>query len=171
MNLVKYDATRQALIECATIDEAKEIKDKAQALIAYARLSKDYELEKRSVEIRERARIKLGEFSLALPINIKGRPSAKESLLRSGETLPTKKEALAEAGVSKSEANRAEKLAKKSEEAREAHVAKAVESVEKRNNHVSMAEQFTGEKGDAPRKKLDLLDFDSPSVRQRFIHE
>ena len=67
MNLVKYEATRQALIECATFDEVKTIKDKAQALANYARLSKDNELEKRSVEIRERARIRMGEMSLALP--------------------------------------------------------------------------------------------------------
>jgi hypothetical protein len=131
VNLVKYETTRQALIECATIDEAKDIKDKAQALAAYARQVKDNELEKRSVEIRERARIKFGELSLALPINIKGRPSTDESLPGEGKTSPTKKEALADAGVSTSEANPAEKLAKKSEEAREAHVAKAVEAVEK----------------------------------------
>lgn len=135
MNLVKYDATRQALIECATIDEAKEIKDKAQALIAYARLSKDYELEKRSVEIRERARIKLGEMSLALPKAQGKRDDLHKSTSVQIETeVKPKVKALADAGVTKAEAHRAEKLAKKSKESQEAHVAKAVEAVEKRNN-------------------------------------
>ena len=140
MNLVKYEATRQALIECATFDEVKTIKDKAQALANYARLSKDNELEKRSVEIRERARIRMGEMSLALP---KKSPPGKAY---SAEDTPTivgvsisKTEALADAGISTQEASRAEKLAKKSKESQEAHVAKAVESVEKRNSHETKA--------------------------------
>lgn len=141
MELVKYNAVRQALIECATIDEAKEIKDKAQALSAYARQVKDNELEKRSVEIRERARIKFGELSLALPKSSGGANPAA--------TLPdagkSKKEALADAGVSTSEANRAENLAKKSEEAREAHVVKAIEAVEKRNNPTTHVANNSGE--------------------------
>ena len=140
--LAKYDATRQALIECATIDEAKGIKDKAQALAAYARQVKDNELEKRSVEIRERARIKFGGLSLALP---KAKPGPSTDTSQNGEVIVSKSEALADAGVSTSEANRAEKLAKKSEEAQEAHITKAVDAVEKRNNHESLAQKFTGE--------------------------
>ena len=146
MNLVKYEATRQALIECATVDEVKTIKDKAQALANYARLSKDNELEKRSVEIRERARIRLGEMSLALPKAQGKRDDLHESTsLQDGNEVRPKVKALADAGITKAEAHRAEKLAKKSKESQEAHVAKAVEAVEKRNNHVSLAEQFTGE--------------------------
>ena len=138
MNLVKYEATRQALIECATVDEVKTIKDRAQALANYARLSKDNELEKRSVEIRERARIRMGEITMALPKKPANQHTKPASPVIVGEAK-TKTEALADAGISTQEASRAEKLAKKSKEAQEAHVAKAVESVEKRNNHETKA--------------------------------
>jgi hypothetical protein len=110
-------------------------------------------------------------MSLALPKAQGKRDDLGSTSFQNENEVKPKVKALADAGVTKAEAHRAEKLAKKSKESQEAHVAKAVESVEKRNNHGSLAEQFTGEKGDAPRKKLDLLDFDSPSVRQRFIHE
>ena len=101
-------------------------KAKAQHLAAYARQVKDNELEKRSVEIRERARIRFGELSLALPTKEGAGGPGRTNIPSTGKDGPTKKEALAAAGVSTSEAHRAEKLAKKSKESQEAHVAKAV---------------------------------------------
>ena len=86
---------------------------------------KDNELEKRSVEIRERARIRMGEITLALPKKPANQHTKPASPVIVGEAK-TKTEALADAGISTQEASRAEKLAKKSKESQEAHVAKAV---------------------------------------------
>jgi hypothetical protein len=102
-------------------------KAKAQHLAAYARQVKDNELEKRSVEIREKARIRMGEMSLALPKAQGKRDDLHESTsLQDGNEVRPKVKALADAGITKAEAHRAEKIAKKSKESQEAHVAKAV---------------------------------------------
>ena len=125
MELVKYEQARHALAECARVDEAKSIADKAQALAAYARQAKDTELEERAVEIRERAKIRLGELTLSHPRTNKDGPKAGTD---------SKVEELKEAGVSKSEYNRCEHLARKSDEEREAHIERKKEQVRARHN-------------------------------------
>ena len=41
-NLIRYDVARQALQAASTIDDAKQIKDKVEALRAYARQIQRY---------------------------------------------------------------------------------------------------------------------------------
>jgi hypothetical protein len=54
------------IAECARIDEAAEIKDKAAALAAYARQRDDTEKEVWTSEIRLRACRRIGEISISL---------------------------------------------------------------------------------------------------------
>jgi N6-adenosine-specific RNA methylase IME4 len=116
--LALYDRARTAIQRAASIDEAKDIADKAEAMRAYARLSKDPEMERWVSDIRVRAKRKLGELSAALehaPVieNVQGRNAA---------TLG-KRAALAAAGITKDEAHRCEQLAKVAEPEFEAFLA------------------------------------------------
>jgi N6-adenosine-specific RNA methylase IME4 len=106
--LVRYESMRVAVAECARIDEASEIKDKAAALAAYARERDDKELEGWVAEIKCRAAVRIGQLSRDLDKGA-GRPR-KNSSARP-EELPTKARALADAGISTSTAHEYEELA------------------------------------------------------------
>jgi N6-adenosine-specific RNA methylase IME4 len=60
--LVKYDAACRAVSEARTLDEAKTIRDQAEAMRAYARQAKNKQLEVDAAEIRMRAERRLGEI-------------------------------------------------------------------------------------------------------------
>jgi len=107
--LVRYDEARRAVAACRTVDEAKDIADKAMALQAYARQAHDQELEGWVAEIRLRARRRIGDLSVKLD-------TERERDSRTGILLPTlgkqaKSAALKTAGLSTSEAHRCDKIA------------------------------------------------------------
>lgn len=104
--LVKYEEMRRALEVVATVDEAKDLRDKSEALRIYARQRNDAALEAWVTEIKLRARRRIGELS-------------KDLETIQGENLPNvpqsghsgKRDALAAVGISKSEAHRCEQIA------------------------------------------------------------
>ena len=73
MELTKYDAAKQAVAACVSIDECRDWKDKAAALAAYARLARDEELENNARRIRARATRRIGELLLGIEDNKRGR--------------------------------------------------------------------------------------------------
>ena len=105
--LIRYDQARHALAQCERIDEAKDWANKASALAAYAKQANDPELEASARRIRARAFRRMGELSQELE---KSKPDKGH-----GAGLPsggkTKASVLAEAGISTSQAHRAEKVA------------------------------------------------------------
>jgi N6-adenosine-specific RNA methylase IME4 len=53
--LARYDAARRALADANSVDEVKEIRSQSEAMRAYARISRDKEMEADAAEIRMRA--------------------------------------------------------------------------------------------------------------------
>lgn len=106
--LVRYEQARTALAECHRVDEVKDIRDKAEAMAAYARQAKDSELIQYATEIKVRAERRCGELTLTL--------SSQQGARRDVPTSPhraekSKAEHLADHGISTQEASRYERLA------------------------------------------------------------
>jgi hypothetical protein len=108
--LVRYEQARTALAECARIDEASEIRDKAAALAAYARQRDDRDLEVWVREIHLRACVRIGELSRDIE-GVERRRGEHGRLLPTDGNQVTKAQALAEAGLSTTAAARYEELA------------------------------------------------------------
>ena len=107
MELTRYDAARQALAECVRVDDAKDIRDRAAALAAYARQRDDTELQVWVSEIHLRACTRIGQLSRELE-----RTQGFAAIHPTGGKNATKTDALADAGISTSTANRYEQLAR-----------------------------------------------------------
>ncbi|WP_424138629.1 hypothetical protein [Roseomonas chloroacetimidivorans] len=104
--LVRYEQARVALAECARVDDAKDILDKAAALALYARQRDDRDLEVWVQEIKLRASIRIGELAREIETAERARTD-----LHPDAGTQTKTAILAEAGLSTSTAHRYEELA------------------------------------------------------------
>jgi len=120
--LVRYDAARLALQVASSVDEVKDIRDKAQAMAAYARQANDTAMVEWATEIKVRAEIRAGEMLAAMPKHNGGRPGKNPSNDTSGFAT------LEEIGISYDQSSRWQKLAAIPEEQRERTIADAKKS-------------------------------------------
>src|SRR4051812_16242874 len=103
--LARYDEACRAIAAAKSIDEVKEIHDRAEAMRAYARQAKNRELEVDAAEIRMRAERRLGELIIAqkTTVGLRGPEHSKGGGSKGSkrEPPPEAPPTLAEVGIDK----------------------------------------------------------------------
>jgi hypothetical protein len=107
--LTKYDAACFAVSEAVTIDEAKGLRDKGEAMRVYAKQAKNKLLEVQAAEIRIRAERRIGELMAAQ--RDAGKLAEGHRYTGGSETDPPAQPTLSDAGIDKHLADRARKMA------------------------------------------------------------
>jgi len=115
--LVKYDSACRALAEARSVDEVKDIRDKAVAMACYARQAQNRSLEADAVEIRMRATRRLDELRRAQKetVGLATGKEGKRKALGLAEN-PSDRPTLASQGIDKNLAQQARVLGKLSDE-------------------------------------------------------
>ncbi len=108
-NLVRYEAARHALAQAQSVDEVLEIRDRAEAARAYARMAGDIAMVNMAAEIRIRAERRAGELLAQMKC---------EGLMGQG-----KGDVLSPLGIEKHESSRWQKVAAVPEREFDAYVA------------------------------------------------
>lgn len=143
--LIRYEAARTALAEAHRVDEVKDIRDKAEAMAAYARQAKDQDLILWATEIKVRAERKAGE--MILTERAAGRMASAGGDRKSG--IKVEQTTLKDYGISSDQGARWTALADMPAEHFEAAVATAKDTA----GHVSTAFMLReANKGKAPRR-------------------
>ena len=147
-NLVRYDAACRALAEAKSVDEVKDVRDRAEAMRAYARQAKNKQLEVDAAEIRIRAERRLGEMIAGQrEAGLLSKGAATEGVGKRGsQKNPRSAPTLAEAGIDKNLADRARKMAAVPAEQFEEMVGDWRERVAEENERVTTNLLKAGEK-------------------------
>lgn len=163
MQLVRYEQARNALAECQRIDEVKDIRDKAEAMAAYARQAKDQDLIQMATEIKVRAERKAGEMLRQSAENGERAAKGKPAEMSNASTLN-------DIGITRDQSSRWQSLASMSD----THFETAVETAKQSAGEVTTAFMLreakkhkpagrpqTGPKADAIRAELKKLQTES----------
>lgn len=139
--LVRYDAACKAVAEAKTVDEAKDLHDKSEAIRAYARQAKNRDLEIDAAEIRMRAERRVGELIKAqketVGLATGGEHGGRKRKDGSREEPSNARPTLADAGIDKKLSSRAQKLASVPEDRFESMIGDWRERVGKENERVT----------------------------------
>src|SRR5690606_11454817 len=121
------------------VDEAKDLRDKAEAMRAYARQAKNKQLEVDAAEIRIRAERRLGELIRAQKETV-GLATGAAGIGKAASAVPdeyrTQPPTLAEAGIDKKLSSRAQKLAAIPEQEFESQIGEWRSRVERETERV-----------------------------------
>lgn len=118
MQLVRYEQARTALAACHSVDEVKDIRDKAEAMAAYARLAKDTDMIQWATEIKVRAERQAGAM---LAESAKNGERARQGKPSDGHKPAT----LTQLGLTTNQSSRWQSLASMTDEHFETAVATA----------------------------------------------
>jgi len=113
--LIKYDAARKAIAAAHRVDEAKNIRDKAEAVRTYARLAGDLQLQNQACEIRLRAERRAGQLLLDMEKNPgtrgTGRPRKDGTKVERSSMTTAHPPKLEDFGVTKDQSSKWQRLA------------------------------------------------------------
>lgn len=155
--LIKYDSARFALQQAVEIDEVKDIRDKAQAMAAYARQANDTQLVEWATEIKVRAERKAGQMLSDMPKN----PGQLKNSSRSHDATTTK--TLTELGINKTQSSRWQKLAAVSDDQFEEAIVAAKEVA----GEVTTAAMLRIEKANRPPEQTKPVRQESSNIKDR----
>lgn len=151
--LVRYEQARYALAECQRVDEVKDIRDKAEAMAAYARQAKDTELIQYATEIKVRAERRCGELLRQTERHKGGDP------IRLSQHVTSAPPTLADMGIHRNDSMRWQSLAGMSEEHFETAVATAKDTAGQVTTAFMLREAKRAKPIDPPKKgpKADAM--------------
>jgi hypothetical protein len=113
--LIRYDAARRALAAAYRVDEAKKIRDKAEAVRTYAKLAGDLDMQNMAAEIRIRAERRAGQLLLEMEKNPgtrgAGRPRKDGSRITRSKASTAKAPKLEDIGITKDQSSKWQRLA------------------------------------------------------------
>lgn len=144
--LIKYEAACRSLAAAHSVDEVKDIRDKAEAMRVYAIQAKNVDLEVMASEIRLRGERRLGELLIEAKAQGRfgrGRPP-KNNSQEFGEY--SARIDLAELGVDHNLSSRSQKLGGITEQTFEAMVASTREQIRERGSRGTLATLAAEEK-------------------------
>jgi hypothetical protein len=143
--LQSFERAKAALSECRRVDQAKEIRDKAVGMAAYAKMAADHSLEADALEIRMRATRRIDELMKLQDATV----GLNRGTIRRGlESNPRDdRPTLGSQGIDKNLANEARKLGALSQDDFE-------EAVKKRRDGVAKRKLATSTK--TPKKKTKV---------------
>lgn len=128
MQLAKYDAMINAIALCESVDEVKDIRDKAIALEVYAKQAKNFDAERRCATVRVRAERQCG---ILLKSTEKAKGSRGKIQEHTGGTIlgppVDAPKTLDDMGISKKESSSFQKLADIDEDVFEERIQAALE--------------------------------------------
>jgi len=141
--LIKYDAACLALAAAKSVDEARDIRNQAEAMRAYARQAKNKQLEVDASEIRFRAERRLGEIIAAQKTTVGlangGEHGGRSSKIDGSRAEPSNiRPTLAEAGIDKKLSSRAQQYAAIPAPQFEAILSERRERIEQENERVTV---------------------------------
>lgn len=125
MQLVRYEQARKALAAAHRVDEVKSIRDKAEAMAAYARQAKDSKLIEYATEIKVRAERRCGELLAKAKLNGERRSGHGDQKTASRSAIPK----LSDIGLNNDQSSRYQQLAAMPEKHFETAVATAKATV------------------------------------------
>lgn len=134
--LLRYDIACRAIAEAKAVDEAKDLRDKAEAMRIYARQAGNRALEIDAAEIRVRAERRLGELLLAA--KQAGQISRGQPPKNCSHEEQFSRVRLADVGIDRKLSMRAQKLGGIAEQAFEAMMARLRAEMERRSARVSL---------------------------------
>jgi N6-adenosine-specific RNA methylase IME4 len=119
-SLVRWDRLKHDVEQAHSIDELREIRDKAEALRQYSKRHKEsLDIQNKMAEITLRCSRRMGEMLLDMPKNPGGK--AEQELYRSHDAT-SKIEKLEDIGITKSDSSRWQAIASIPEETFEKHI-------------------------------------------------